>query len=271
MVNKIKEHAIKTLGLSPESVPKGEEFSGATDISTSWGGVNCVCTQASAEAESYLTVCQPTVAEEDKTQRASKDEPAPLEEPRKPPFVDKGVVTYREKRDIGTDGSRLPVCDMGTQSGSQLSSDAVCSTQCEKQRITVGTQKRDPILVRVVKYNKGQSTVRLDKETLTVGTSSFNKKKHVDERTETCGRWTCMPYTVGGQPRKENSDCALQKEQLDRIEVFKSFACDKACKGKACCGPDWTDVTNIHPFCGLHDSKIPLCLRSRRCTYTRNN
>lgn len=267
MVNRIKEHAIETLGLSPESVPKEKESCGTT-----WGEFKCVCTQASAEAESYdLTVCQSTVTEEDKTQRASKDETGHLEGPKKPPFVDKGVVTYREKRDIGTDGSPSTVSDMGTQSGSKLSSDAVCSAECGNRRITVGTQKRDPILVRMIKYTNGQSTVKLDKETLTVGTSSGNKTKHFDKRTETCGRSTCVPYIVCGRPRKENLDCALQKDQVDRIEAFKGFTCDKTCKGKACCGQDWTDVTNIDPFCDLYNSKIPLCLRSRRCTYTRNN
>lgn len=276
LVSEIKKYAIKS-SESNRSFSKDEikELSRKVDESTMSQSVEGK--HASTETKSYDTstdrfnICREnsfksisefTRLEKDKTVKIFEDETTILQQAKKFPVVDKEVSTCSECRDIGTNGSLPHLCvrDVGTSHTTYEKS--------KRKNISVGTQKRDPILVRVIKLNEGLTVVKSDKGTLTAGATTDLEKRYIDKRIETCGRSTCMAYTTGKQTKEEKLEYVLQKEhenQVDRLRSFKNFTCDKNCKDSAYCERDWTDVTNIDPFRNFNHSKIPGCARPRKC------
>lgn len=274
MVDKVKEFTIRTLGSEATSHYKDELKQ----------------TFAIAEALS-ANITKPTMTEEsdfkpvfestkviDGTERIYADDMVLLKEAKKFSSVDKEVSVYSESRDVGTNGSfsQLPVCNVGVQNDVQV--EGVISmneSEMDKgKKVSVGTQKRDPILVRVIKCNESQTIVKSDKETLTAAIDIGFKNKCIDKRVETCGRSTCLPYIACRKLKEENLEPIYQKKckcQIDsdyRQQPYKNFMCDKNCKDKPHRDQDWTDITNIDAFRNLNNSKIPLCVKARKCTYT---
>ncbi|XP_076231228.1 uncharacterized protein LOC143177250 [Calliopsis andreniformis] len=291
MVNKIKEHTIKILEANKKSVSKDQVKELNVKFKKSTVSPDVKDKETLPETGSYDTstnrstmiqendfepLFESTHIEDDKTSEILKDEAILFQEMKKFSSVDKGVSTYLESRDIGINGSlsQLPARDLGIQSDSKSLDDlSTKHKKYEQRRINVGTQKRDPILVRVIKCNEGQMIVKSDKETSTMGTTTDLDKICINKHIETCGRSTCMPYTICKHSKGENLEYAAQKEhenQADRLKEFKNFTCDKRCKDKACCEWDWTDVTNIDPFRNFNQFKIPFCVKPRKCTYVCN-
>ncbi|XP_078038241.1 uncharacterized protein LOC144470681 isoform X2 [Augochlora pura] len=244
MVKRIKDYAFTAFGVC---LSKDESIQ--TSINAETPSV-CVNKLTMTKEGPYKPINQSTGVQEDRSNRASAFKEI------KKPVADKEVCTCCEYKDIGTDGSLLRTCDMGIQNGLDNS---VCFNKVETDkhlRSTVGTQKRDPILVRVIKCTDAQTIKKTDKETLT------------DKRVEACGRSTCVPYTVCISPRKEEPKHQVNRNYREQLCMSH---CDDTCKGKPYSDKDWTDVTNVDEF-NIHNSKIPLCsYPTRRCTFARSN
>ncbi|CAL7938865.1 unnamed protein product [Xylocopa violacea] len=188
------------------------------------------------DEHSFEPVSRSTVMKKDKGLKTTEvDTLSAPETAMKVPVVDKEVCTRSDCKDVGTNGSYLRlICDAEIQSRYQALKDSVCSKYNTRETVSVGTQKRDPILVCVIKCNRNRAIVRLDKETLAVG-KDFEKKC-----VKMCGRPTCIPTAVC---RKSSDTClksALYKDRENQIAsnycrrsiTFKDNICDKKCKGR---------------------------------------
>nr|XP_033329558.1 uncharacterized protein LOC117222144 isoform X2 [Megalopta genalis] len=244
MVKRIKEYAITALGVH---LSKDECIQTSTDTETTPSV--CVNKLTMTREDPYKPINRSTGVQVDGNNRTSGFKEI------KKRVADKEVCTCCEYKDIGTNGSLLRTCDMGIQNGLDNS---VCSNKIETDkhlRSTVGTQKRDPILVRVIKCTDAQTIKKTDKETLT------------DKRIEACGRSTCAPYTVCVPSYKEESKHQVNRDYHERSCMSR---CDDTCKGNS--NKDWTDVTNVDAFNCIRNSKIPLCTYPvRKCTFARSN
>ncbi|XP_076625414.1 uncharacterized protein LOC143343915 isoform X2 [Colletes latitarsis] len=263
MVGKIKEFATKALG-SKQIFAEAEAPSAVVHKPTM------------IEKSDFDPLFESTGIIEDKVQRFSADETGLLKEGNKFLAVNKEVSVHSESRDIGTSrsSSQLPVCDVGVQYGSRSLEDSACTNKYEmneRERVSVGTQKRDPILVRLIKCNESQTIMRFDKETLTSVSDVDLGKRYIDKHVETCGRSTCLSSAVYRKLKGLNTESAYEKkykyqlESDDRQRSYKNYICDKNCKDNS--DQDWTDVTNMESFRNPNNSKIPLCVRPRKCTF----
>ncbi|XP_034180978.2 uncharacterized protein LOC117604710 isoform X1 [Osmia lignaria lignaria] len=257
MMNKIKEYAIRALGSDAEGEVK--EFHQKIDASTLMIDEN--------EKPAF----QSTATEQDTPQIFENN----IElENEKSPTVDKEVSAFSESKDVYTNGSLLQFVrrDVEVQGSPQLE-DTVCPDKCEQtiqNKITVGTQKRDPILVRVIKCNENQGVVRSDKETLTAKMDMDVTQKSIDKRVGSCGRSTCIPYSINRKSNEANLEHAFRKKRENLIDnayrkrsiIYNNFTCDKNCKDKA--NSDWADVTNIGVCFNNPHSKIPLGVKLRK-------
>ncbi|XP_025075451.1 uncharacterized protein LOC105432514 [Pogonomyrmex barbatus] len=88
---------------------------------------------------------------------------------RKPSVRDKEITTHLENHEhIGLNMSQVSLHDMGTQYISKQLQDTGVITepgQDFERKISVATQNREPILIRVIKSNNGEGILKLDKET----------------------------------------------------------------------------------------------------------
>ncbi|XP_076643830.1 uncharacterized protein LOC143354031 isoform X2 [Halictus rubicundus] len=255
MVKRIKEFAITALGVDLTKDECVQTLSNAETHSV------CVNKLTMTREDPYKLVYRSTGVQGDGS------EGAPTLKEAKKLVADKEVCTHCEYRDIGTNGSLLQTRDTGIQNGLDNS---VCSNKInidKQHRITVGTQKRDPILVRVIKCTDSQAIKKSDKETLTLKTEDDLEKKFLDKRVETCGRSTCVPYTICISSNQEEPKFQVNCDYRKRSSMDR---CDDNCKGKLYCDQDWTDVTNTDAFNCMHTPKIPLCT-TRKCTFARNN
>ncbi|XP_033319668.1 uncharacterized protein LOC117216775 isoform X3 [Bombus bifarius] len=224
------------------------------------------------EEDIFELILQSTFTKMDKRQGTMEDNILLLEKmKRKYPMIDKEVCTRLNCKDVGISGSLMQLCnrDIEVQGDARLFKDSVCVAKYEDitERISVGTQKRDPILVRVIKCNESQAVVRSDKETLTMKKDVHFEKKCISKRVETCGRPTCIPSTVCKITNEANLKSTLRKEHEN--EMIDSYdICDINCKGKI--SYDWTDVTN-DILSNVTNSKIPICMRPlQKYTYARS-
>ncbi|XP_043588160.1 uncharacterized protein LOC122570201 isoform X2 [Bombus pyrosoma] len=224
------------------------------------------------EEDIFELILQSTFMKMDKRQGTMEDSILLLEKmKRKYPMIDKEVCTHLNCKDVGISGSLMQLCnrDIEVQGDTRLFKDSVCVAKYEDitERISVGTQKRDPILVRVIKCNESQAVVRSDKETLTMKKDVHFEKKCISKRVETCGRSTCIPSTVCKTTNEANLKSTLRKEREN--EMIDSYdICDINCKGKI--SYDWTDVTN-DILSNVTNSKIPICMRPlQKYTYARS-
>lgn len=221
-------------------------------------------------------VFQSTVTTIDKSQSTVDD--TLLLENAKPSMIDKEVYTHLNYKDVGINKSLMQLSkhDMMVQSNSQLPEDSVSFAKYEKdirKNINIGTQKRDPILVRVIKCNENQAVVRLDKETLTIRTDVNCKKKCTDKRIETCGRVTCIPSTVCRKSTNVNTGTVFHTEHENKVinncRVYKNDICDKNCKDKM--SYDWTNVANFNVLSNVTTNpNIPMCVKPQKYLYCRN-
>ncbi|XP_043257331.1 uncharacterized protein LOC122400131 [Colletes gigas] len=263
MVGKIKEFATKALG-SKQIFAEAEAPNAVVHKPTM------------IERSDFDPLFESTGIIEDKVQRFSADETGLLKEGNKFPAENKEVSVCSECRDIGTSrsSSQLPVYDVGIQYRSRSLEDSAFTNKYEmneRRRISVGTQKRDPILVRVIKCNESQTIMKFDKETLTTASDVDLGKRYIDKHVETCGRSTCLSSAVYRKLKGLNLESAYEKkynyqlESDDRQRSYKNYICDENCKDNH--DQDWTDVTNIESFRNPNNSKIPLCVRPRKCTF----
>lgn len=256
MMDKIKEYAIKALGSDAEGEVK--ELHQKFDAST-----------MTVTDENEKPAFQSTAIEQDATEIFENDTELENE---KLPGVNKEVSAFSKSKDVYTNGSLLQFVrrDVEVQGSPQLE-DTVCPDKCEQtvqNRISVGTQKRDPILVRVIKCNESQGIVRSDKETLTAKMDLAQKS--TDKRVGSCGRSTCTPYSTNRKSNEANLDPAFRKKRENLIDnayrkrpiIYNNFTCDKNCKDKANC--NWTDVTDVGVCFNNPHSKIPLGIKLRK-------
>ncbi|OAD52920.1 hypothetical protein WN48_11166 [Eufriesea mexicana] len=220
-------------------------------------------------------VFQSTIITKDKSQSTIGDDTLLLENAKRS-MIDKEVYTHLNYKDVGINKSlmQLPKHDMMIQSNSQLLEDPTYFAKYEKgirKKINVGTQKRDPILVRVIKCNESQAVVRSDKETLTIRRDVNLKKKCIDKRIETCGRPTCIPPIICRKSNEFNMGTIFHKERenkvIDNYHVYKNDICDKHCKKKT--SYDWTDVANFNVLSNVTNPNIPMYVRPRNYMYCR--
>lgn len=225
------------------------------------------------EENVFVPVLQSVFTKNDEGQKTVEDNMLMLEKTkRKHSMVDKKVCTRLNCKDVGISGSlvQLSSRDMEVQGDSRSFKDSVCVAKYEDiaERVSVGTQKRDPILVRVIKCNESQPIVRSDKGTLTLRTDVNFAKKYTSKRVETCGRSTCIPSTVCRMSNEANLKSAFHKKRESEI-IEDCNICDINCKGKM--SYDWTDVTNVDILSNMTNSKIPMCMKSpRKYTYARS-
>ncbi|KOC68452.1 hypothetical protein WH47_10692 [Habropoda laboriosa] len=282
MVKGIKEYMMKTLesSITENNVKEFyQKFDARSSLKEVEGGPSFAEVYTSSFRDSKLTMTEEsilkpefesTTMEENEGQKISKNDKVTFEKAkRKFPVVDKEVSTHMSYKDVGTNGSstQLSNSDMENLTNLRYAKDSVSlakSQQRAKEGLSVGTQKRDPILVRVIKCNESQGIVKLDKETLTLASDVDFVKKYVNKRIETCGRSTCIPPTVC---RKLNEN-QLVNNYCIRSVVCKDI-CDKNCKAKE--SYDLTDVTNIDVPSDITYSKIPLCMKPRKYMYARSN
>ncbi|CAK9800698.1 hypothetical protein ANTQUA_LOCUS2538 [Anthophora quadrimaculata] len=278
----IKECMMNTLESSiTESNAKEfyQKFDASSSLPEVEGEPSFVGVQTSSFRDSKLTMTEEsivkpkfesTTVEENEGQQIGKDNKETVQKIRikEFPVVDKEVSTHVSFKDVGTNGSttQLSNSDVDTSRYTERLKDSILlakAKQRAKARVSVGTQKRDPILVRVIKCNESQGIVRSDKGTSTMGSDVCVGKNYVNKRTETCGRSTCIPPTVC---RK------LNENQLVDSYCVRSVCkdiCDKSCKAKP--SYDWTDVRNIDMLYNVPHSKIPLCMKPRKYMYAKSN
>ncbi|XP_043512202.1 uncharacterized protein LOC122529816 isoform X1 [Frieseomelitta varia] len=228
----------------------------------------------STVTEENIFVVLPSVfTKSDEGRKAVEDNMLILEKTkRKHSMLDKKVCTHLNCKDVGISRSlvQLSSRDMEVQSDTRSFKDSVCVAKYEDttKKVSVGTQKRDPILVRVIKCNESQPIVRSDKGTLTLRTDMNFAKRYTSKRVETCGRSTCIPSTVCRMSNEANLKSAFRKERDN--EIIEDYdICDINCKGKM--SYDWTDVTNVDILSNMTNSRIPVCMKSpRKYTYARS-
>ena len=224
------------------------------------------------EEENIFVVLPSVFTKSDEGQKAVEDMLIIEKTKRKHAMVDKKVCTRLNCKDVGISGSlvQLSSRDMEVQGDTRSFKDSVCVAKYEDtaERVSVGTQKRDPILVRVIKCNESQPIVRSDKGTLTLRTDMNFAKRYTSKRVETCGRSTCIPSTVCRMSNEANLKSAFRKERDN--EIIEDYdICDINCKGKM--SYDWTDVTNVDILSNMTSSRIPVCMKSpRKYTYARS-
>lgn len=216
--------------------------------------------------EIFVPIFRSTITKQDEKQKTI-DKTLILDRKKKLLMADKNICTYLNCKDIDINGPFYR--DIQIQSDSQLFKDSACLARDIRQKINVGVQKRDPILVRVIKCNENQAIIRSDKETLTVMTDLNYGKKYISKRIETCNRSTCIPSTICRKLSEANLKSALYKERANQLinnyhkQSFKNNICDINCKNNI--SYDWTNVTN-----NVVNSKIPMCVRSQKYMYARN-
>ncbi|CAD1468777.1 unnamed protein product [Heterotrigona itama] len=218
------------------------------------------------EENIFVPVLQSVFTRSDERQKTMEDNMLILEKTkREHSMVDKELCTHLNCKDVGVSGSlaQLSSRDMEVQGDTRSFKDSVCVAKCEytAERISVGTQKRDPILVRVIKCNESQPIVRSDKGTSTLKTGMNFAKRYTSKRVETCGRSTCIPSTVCRMSNEANLKSAFHKERENEM-IDNYDICDINCKGKM--SYDWTDVTNVDIFSTMTNSKIPVCMKPPR-------
>ncbi|XP_031849006.2 uncharacterized protein LOC116434593 isoform X1 [Nomia melanderi] len=257
MVNKIKELAMTVM---ETSVSKDESIQTLVDAETP---NVCVNKLTMTKEDLYKPIYQCTGVQGDGTGPIS-----PLERS----VTDKGICTHCECRDIGINGSLLQTCNAAVQNDLDNSLCSNNSNMDKQKKITVGTQKRDPILVRVIKCTENQTTKKSNKETLTTKTDDELEMKSSNKRIKACDRFTCIPYTVCRRSKQEES---LNQEEhkyhvnCDYRERSYVDPCDDKCKNKL--HQDWTNIMNVDAFNNIHSSKIPLCMKpTRKCTFARS-
>ncbi|XP_036140873.1 uncharacterized protein LOC105835046 [Monomorium pharaonis] len=190
----------------------------------------------------------------------------------KKPFVkDKDITARTENHDIGLNVSlpQVSLRDSGTQYTSKKLQDIGVVTDCSfEEKISVATQNREPIFIRVIKSNHSEDILKLDKETCV-------RDAHILRmmRIEKCSKNRYQKYSVREYDEELHPGIYhLCEREVNCIDYYMSLLSNGIygySKSLLSRNYDWTKA-NI-PNLGLPSnqgvSKIPLYAKSRK--YTR--
>nr|XP_012141022.1 PREDICTED: uncharacterized protein LOC105662533 [Megachile rotundata] len=262
ILNKIREDTIRILGLDVGVATKNEanefyqKFNANTPSQETKEKTVSTNTESPTFYASTLTMTndndsklmsKSTITKQDETQQVSNYNIQLTKETNtKFSNVDKEILVLPNSKDINGSLTQLLARDVNEQT--------------VQNKISVGTQKRDPILVRLIKCSENQGIVKSDKETLT---TCPGIDVSVDKRAETCGRSTCTSYVINRKKRENLMD----NDYCKRSVMFNNYICDQNCKDKA--NSNWTDVANVDVCFNKSTSKIPLGIKSHKCAINR--
>ncbi|XP_026675340.1 uncharacterized protein LOC108632275 [Ceratina calcarata] len=218
--------------------------------------------RSSTDVDTSTVDSKLTMTDETMTEPVFQSTVAAQDEERRFQMIDKEVITRGTYKDVGS-LTRSPLRDAEIQSSASRLKDT--AVEDSREKVNVGTQKRDPILVRVIKCSDTQAVTRTDKTT-TMGTDVDPGKRYV----KACGRSTCVPLKVCRRSKDMKSPyCGMEREIADarhkRTVAFNEDICDRNCKTKL--SYDWTDVSNVDVLSDVN-SKIPTCRRTCKYNYS---
>ncbi|RLU25844.1 hypothetical protein DMN91_002005 [Ooceraea biroi] len=193
----------------------------------------------------------------------------------RPSVKDEEVVAHVENHDVGLNASRVLHHDLGTQySTKQLQDTGVATEQISKAKISVSTQNREPILLRVIKCDNSGGIRKLDKETC-VRDGHVAWTRRAEKYMETypllrsrLSRNTYRRYLVRASYNEELHPgiSHLHEKEVNRIDYHtsslssnKNYRCDRQYKSSL--------PRNLPPFelpANERISRIPLYARSRK-------
>ncbi|XP_025990731.1 uncharacterized protein LOC105200627 isoform X2 [Solenopsis invicta] len=190
------------------------------------------------------------------------------------PFVeDKDITVCTENHDIGLNVSLSQLRDMGTQyTPKKLQDTSVVTDRSFEGKISVATQNREPILIRVIKSNNSVGILKLDKETC-VRDAHILRMMSVDKCTENMyQKYTVRELLHPGisHVREREVNCIDYRASLLPDGIYKY---DKRCKSLLPRNYDWTkaNISNLGSSLNQRVSKIPLYAKSRKYTRRRTD
>jgi hypothetical protein len=194
------------------------------------------------------------------------------------PFVEDKDITVRiENHDIGLNVSLPQLRDTGTQYTPKKLQDAgVVTDRSFEGKISVATQNREPILIRVIKSNNSVGILKLDKETC-VRDAHILRMMSVDKCTENMyQKYTVREYYDEllhpgiSHVREREVNCIDYRTSLLPDGIYKY---DKRCKSLLPRNYNWTkaNISNLGLSPNQRVSRIPLYAKSRKYTRRRTD
>lgn len=205
----------------------------------------------------------------------------------KPSVEDKEITAHSESRDIGVTAS-LPSASLRNSETQytprQLQDAGVATEQSFEEKISVGTQNHEPVLIRVKKCNNS-GVLMLDKETCVRDVHVARMK---EKRAKTCPvlssrlseKNVYRKYLVRERYNEEvlhPGVSHVHEREMNCIDyrtsslANKNYRCDKQCRSSLPRSQDWREA-NI-PIFGISShqraSRIPMYARSHKYTRRR--
>ncbi|KYN11738.1 hypothetical protein ALC57_16072 [Trachymyrmex cornetzi] len=196
------------------------------------------------------------------------------------PFVkDKDVTASTENHDIGLNISlpQILLRDSETQyTPKQLQDTGIVTDPNFEEKISVATQNREPILIRVIKSNNSGDILKLDKETCV-------RDAHVLWNVDKYSKNMYQKYSVRkllhsgiSHVCEKEVNCIDYRTSLLRTVPNPSngiYRYYKECRSSLPCHHDWikANITNLGISSIQRVSRIPLYARSRKYTQRRTD
>ncbi|XP_071579264.1 uncharacterized protein [Temnothorax nylanderi] len=186
---------------------------------------------------------------------------------------DKDITARTENHDIGLNVSlpQISLRESGTQyTPKQLQDTGIVTDPSFEEKISVATQNREPMLIRVIKSNNSEGILKLDKETCVRDAHVF-WMANVDK----CSKNMYHKYSVREYDKLLHPGVSYVREkEVNCIDYRTSllpkriYGYNKRCKSSLPCNHDWTKA-NLRLLSNQRISKIPLYAKSRKYTRRR--
>lgn len=189
---------------------------------------------------------------------------------------DKDITTHSETHDIGLNVSlpQTSLLDSGTQyTPKQLQDTGVVTDRSRfEEKISVATQNREPILIRVIKSNNSEAILKLDKETC-VRDAHVLWSTNVDKYSENMYQkylireyYDELLHPGVSHVREKEMNCIDYRTSLLSNGIYRY---NKRCKSSSPRNHDWIKANSLNLGLSSNQrvSRIPLYARSRK--YTR--
>lgn len=200
------------------------------------------------------------------------------------PFVkDKNVTARTEKHDIGLNISlpQILLRDSETQyTLKQLQDTGIVTDPSFEEKISVATQNREPILIRVIKSNNSGGVLKLDKETCVrdacVLWNVDKYSKNMYQKYSVRKYYDELLHPGISHVREKEVNCVDYRTSLLHTVPNLSngiYRYYKGCRSSLPCNHDWikANITNLGISSTQRVSKIPLYARSHKYTQRRTD
>jgi len=227
-------------------------------------------TASYANSKNIEVLYRPSTSKRDHS--LSKNDITYAETTMKEPFIKNKYITT-ENHDVGLNVS-LPLRDSGTQyTPKQLQDTGIVTDRNFEEKISVATQNREPILIRVIKSNNSEGILKLDKETCV-------RDAHVLWNVDKCSKNMYQKYSVRkyydevshpgiSHVREKEVNCIDYRTSLLSNGIYRY---NKGCRSSLPCNYDWTkaNIPNLGSSSNRRVSRIPLYAKSRKYTQRTN-